>query len=115
MHGNGYHLHAKGFTDGEVSVISWGGAEPFYLFALAPRLGASLYTQKHCASDGIVHKLKAGVSSDDYFVSSYPYHRHEKALSLVNTVQHAIVAAVYAGFGDMVAVQAVGEHIVSEV
>ena len=40
---------------------------------------------------------------------------HEKALSLVNTVQHAIVAAVYAGFGDMVAVQAVGEHIVSEV
>ena len=91
------HLNAKIFRDSKMTVVSWHRAEEFYLIQLAPRR-ASHYSVCHGACNGVKHDVQTGVSIDDNLIGGNLRHICKKLLRLRDTIQNAVISAVYACF-----------------
>ena len=105
------HLDTERLADSEVSVIAGSRAEELHMLVFAPGLLAAEYAKLHCTDNDVVHHLEAGVAAYDDLVSGNAEHFLEQSLSLGDTVEYAVVAAVDAVAGLVVAVKAVKEHV----
>ena len=105
------HLDTERLADSEVSVIAGSRAEELHMLVFAPGLLAAEYAKLHCTDNCVVHHLEAGVAAYDDLVSGNAEHFLEQSLSLGDTVEYAVVAAVDAVAGLVVAVKAVKEHV----
>ena len=77
-----------------MSVIAGSRTEKLNFIILAPRLSASGNTENHSHHDSIIHKLKTGITTDDYFIRFNAEHGTQKLLGFRNTVKNTVVTAV---------------------
>ena len=77
----------------------------------APGLLAAENAELERTDNGVVHHLQAGVSAYDHLVSGNAEHLLKQSLRLGDSVQNAVVAAVDAVAGLVIAVKAVQKHI----